>query len=157
MNTYILQLYCIMLKCTHMVTCKSSHDFKQQLQGVGLRSTPRRVRVLEALHKHGKMSADEIAALPEAHEMDRVTVYRILKQLHEKGLVYEAHATHAGTHYQLTDHHTHMLTCTSCGYSEELPECHLSHTVPVAQTRRFPRVHAHALTFFGTCTRCARS
>jgi Fe2+ or Zn2+ uptake regulation protein len=139
------------------MVCSAPHHFEQQLRARGIRPTRHRLAVLEVLHDEGMASAEELAAHKELKNMDRVTIYRTLKQLVVAGLVYETHAVHAGTHYQLVEHHTHTVTCVSCNRVESLSlhDASLEKKLLSAHVHGFSSIHAHALTFFGTCKACA--
>jgi Fe2+ or Zn2+ uptake regulation protein len=101
-------------------------------------------------------SAEELAGNSALAHMDKVTIYRTLKQLVVAGLIYETQAGHAGVHYQLVEHHTHVVKCVSCGKVDTL-EAHdvvLEKKLAAMHMKSFAHIHAHALTFFGTCKTC---
>ncbi len=140
-----------------MHTCDKVHNYRERLSSLGIRPTKHRLAVLATLHEEGKASAEELAARPAVRGMDRVTVYRTLKQLMAAGVVYEAQAGHAGLHYELVDHHTHVVKCVGCGVTADMPAGgQLEKQLQSVRVPRFAHVHAHSVAFFGTCNECAR-
>lgn len=139
------------------MACTAPHHFEEQLRAQGVRPTKNRLAVLQVLHDEGTASAEELSARHALKDMDKVTIYRTLKQLVVAGLVYETQAGHAGVHYQLVEHHTHVVKCVSCGRVDSLAahDTALEKELVSMRIRDFTQVHAHALTFFGTCTACA--
>ncbi len=138
--------------------CHSVSDFGNLLQHAALRVTRRRVAVLHAFHRHGRMSAEEIVTTKEASGMNRVTVYRIVQELVAAGILVPTIGEHAGAHYELYDHHTHTISCVHCGTIETLPSCigSVADDAAVRLSSRFSKIERHSMSFFGTCERCIR-
>lgn len=134
--------------------CRHAHDFRALLVHAGMRPSARRLSILEALHAKGPLSADDVATQVgvTAH---RVTVYRTLHQLHTAGVV-TVTDTAGATRYELAMHHSHTITCRSCGRTEVLKDCFFEGTEKIAakHSTMFQMIDAHALSFFGHCTRC---
>lgn len=141
-----------------MTSCLGSHRFEEQLRSRGVRPTPHRIAVLTVLHDEGMASAEELAGNGALAHMDKVTIYRTLKQLVSAGLVYETQAGHAGLHYQLVEHHTHVVKCVSCNKVDSIAadDDVLEKRLSSMRAKAFAHIHAHALTFFGICKGCER-
>lgn len=139
--------------------CRGSHDFGEALAATGLRPTPRRLALLEALHARGALSADEAAAVAgKIAPMDRVTSYRNLEALAATGLVTATGEAAAATRYEIGDHHTHAIVCARCGKTERLDSCGLDRLDRAAlrASRSFARIHGHSLSWAGICRGCDR-
>ncbi len=100
-------------------------DLGAALRARGMRLTPQRRRIVDALTslEHGtpdavaaKVSEDGGAALPLS------TIYRGLDALEELGIVSHTHLDHRAPTYHLADHATHIhLVCLGCGTVSEAP------------------------------------
>ena len=100
-------------------------DLGAALRARGMRLTPQRRRIVDALTslEHGTPDAvaatvaeDGGAALPLS------TIYRGLDALEELGIVSHTHLDHRAPTYHLADHATHIhLVCLGCGTVSEAP------------------------------------
>jgi Fur family transcriptional regulator, ferric uptake regulator len=96
-------------------------DYPQLLAAKGLDPTPNRVRLMEAIgNKASPLSAQEIfLILRGTSPINRVTVYRILDLLVEKGLVLSLNGLGRGMVYGLAPNENHPahphFQCKSCG------------------------------------------
>jgi Fur family ferric uptake transcriptional regulator len=82
-----------------------------------MRLTPHRRAVLAVLeHGHRPLTTDEVAA---ASGVPVSTVYRILAELADAGVVARVAGAAGGDRHELaeafSDHHHHHLVCTECG------------------------------------------
>lgn len=135
--------------------CVADHDFPALLRNVNLRTTVQRLATLRALHNNAA-SADEIVIRSKG-ALNRVSAYRIIKQLLAAGIVVPVQHLEGATQYQLADHHKDRIICTSCGVEESLKTCLLGSVHHSVLTRSsFISVHGHAAEFFGTCNKCSR-
>lgn len=145
-----------------MRKCTRHHDFKERLASCAIKPTKHRCRILEFLHQHEGVTADEVAA-HVGSDMNRVTVYRILTHLHAHGLLALDHGVNGVMRFSLLDHHTHTITCTSCNKTEtvgsSLDSCLFSSVEEKAQkaSKLFDAITSHSVHLFGTCTRCAHA
>jgi Fe2+ or Zn2+ uptake regulation protein len=136
--------------------CIVQHTYGTYLQKVGIRETLPRKRILELLHEKGPLSADTIISLDK--KIDRVTAYRTLGLFLEKGLVRKVIHGSSAARFELTDHHSHYLTCVRCGTSETVSYCipsSLEQRV-LRESSQFARIQSHALEFVGLCKTCAK-
>ena len=129
------------------------------LASVGLRTTQPRRAVLRVLsHKHVPHAPQDVwrAVRRSGQSVNLVTVYRILRQLQEVGIVH-LHPT-TGKYVLCTaigDHACHsFLTCEQCGNVEELHDeqlCAEEHRI--AKKAGFaPRYHVSDVV--GICAHC---
>lgn len=84
-----------------------------QLHNRGLRNTPQRQRVLEAVRALGHATPEQVAAAVD--DVDLTTVYRTLELLEEIGVVKHTHLGHGAPSYRpADDQHVHIV-CHHCG------------------------------------------
>lgn len=135
----------------------SDAEIIEQLRARKLKITDGRVAVLRCLMSaHEPMVIETIAhAVPT---LNVVTLYRMLKQFVDCGLVYQTDFRAGKAYFEFQDHHHHHIVCTSCGVQESVEDC-----VPDAYvqrvahaTKKFSTITTHALEFFGICKKCAR-
>jgi Fur family peroxide stress response transcriptional regulator len=99
-----------------------TRDPVQRLRAAGLRVTPQRVAVLEALDASSHPTADEVYRRVAARypQMGLATVYNTLAALARHGQVVAVNMAD-GRRYDLrTDPHQH-IRCRSCGRVDDLP------------------------------------
>ena len=128
-------------------------DLAERLHSRGLRVTPQRARVLEAVRNLGHATPEEIfEAVPE---VDLTTVYRTLELLEELGLVRHTHLDHGAPAFRpAEDDHVHVV-CHDCGAVVDAPAA-LADDLErrLRDERGFWLDRAH-LTIFGRCAGCA--
>lgn len=129
------------------------------LQEKGLRATKQRISLLSLLQTyHRPLTIQDIIG-HLAHEMDAVTVYRILDVLKQNDVVRE-YVQEKKLCYEFSDHehdHHHVI-CTKCHRTEDFVGCESDRIEKNAlkQVKSFAMITAHSLELFGLCTRCAR-
>ncbi len=131
------------------------------LRSLNLKITPRRVSVLKIL------SEQPIYLSPEEvwQEMRRrfrtvglPTVYRILDQLSEKGLIFKVIHADRKLYYYLCrtrDHHHHFV-CVSCRKVEEVDFCRGREIELSVEERVKGKVFSHFIQLDGLCEACLR-
>lgn len=95
------------------------------LRARGMRMTPQRRRIVDALAVLGHGTPDEVAAqvaLDGGPTLPLSTIYRGLDALAELGAISHTHLDHRAPTYHLTEHATHLhLVCLGCGSVAEAP------------------------------------
>lgn len=94
-----------------------SIDWEQTLRTHGLRVTPQRQLVYEAVDHLGHGTPEQILGEVQrtASGINLSTVYRNLEVLEEVGLVTHAHIGHGPPTYHRVDTHTHIhVVCEQC-------------------------------------------
>lgn len=135
-------------------------NFRQVLRRSGFKATPARLAILEILRATKRpMSAQAIFdALPRG--ADRVTVYRTVKSLKEKGIISQIDLRHNHAHYELANlaEHHHLI-CIRCGRVEDIHRCGIEETYPkmLRASKHFTKITEHALEFYGVCKKCDRN
>ena len=126
----------------------------------GLRLTPQRQLILEAVHELGHATPE----LVHQHVRERAagvnitTVYRTLELLEELGLVNHTHLSHGSPTYHAAgeDQHVHLV-CRSCGSIAEVdPSVMGPVTDRLRDEQRF-RVDVGHISLFGVCGNCKES
>lgn len=134
-------------------------DLTQELQEAGLRMTPQRLMVMDAIFHHdGHITAEDIHAKVQARYpyVDLSTIYRTLQVLKEQGLAAELQVPDGPTQYEalLGDCHHHAI-CRTCGKMLELaPE-----TLEPIRDQLLAQHDFHAelthVAILGLCSTCA--
>jgi Fur family ferric uptake transcriptional regulator len=123
----------------------------------GLRLTPQRQLILEAVHELGHATPE----LVHNHVRERVagvnitTVYRTLELLENLGLVNHTHLSHGSPTYHAAgaDQHVHLV-CRACGSISEVdPSVMLPVTDRLRDEKGF-RVDVGHVSLFGECADC---
>jgi Fur family transcriptional regulator, ferric uptake regulator len=128
-------------------------DLATQLRSRGLRVTAQREQVLQAVHRLGHATPEQIGeAVPGA---DLTTVYRTLELLEELGFVRHTHLGHGAPAYRpAEDEHVHVV-CHSCGrVSDVAPALIDQLSAQLHDELNFTVDRAH-FTVFGRCSDCA--
>lgn len=131
------------------------HD---RLRARGLRLTPQRQLVLEAVVGLGHATPDDILEQVRrtAAGVNISTIYRTLELLEELGLVTHTHLGHGAPSYHAADDADHLhLVCRECGGIEEMPPDVLDAVVGRIATEHGFAVDVGHFAIFGTCSGCA--
>ena len=95
-----------------------SEELDAVLRARGLRATPQRRFVLDALERLGHATPDRVWEQVQAvaPSLSPSTVYRTLELLEELGVVAHTHLGHGAPSYHLATHADHIhLVCRRCG------------------------------------------
>lgn len=129
-----------------------------ELRHRGLKVTLPRLQILEIFQKAEArhLSAEDVyrRLFEQGHEVGLATVYRVLLQLSQAGLLKQAHFEADKAVYELDDgqHHDHLV-CTACGRVREFHDDAIEQRQQsIAEEHGFEVVeHAHIL--YGRCTK----
>ncbi|HSI61243.1 MAG TPA: ferric iron uptake transcriptional regulator [Ideonella sp.] len=129
-----------------------------ELKSSGLKATLPRIRILEIFQKSAQrhMTAEDVfkALLNEGSDIGLATVYRVLMQFEQAGLLSRNHFESGKSVFELNEgqHHDHLV-CLSCGRVEEFfdPEIEARQRA-VAQARGFD-LQDHALALYAVCNK----
>jgi Fur family ferric uptake transcriptional regulator len=130
----------------------------QDLKSVGLKATLPRLKILELFQKSGQrhLSADDVYKLLLNENMDigLATVYRVLTQFEQAGVLARSHFDNGKAVFELNEgqHHDHLV-CLQCGRVEEFYDPEIEkRQASIAQQLGF-ELQEHALALYGNCTK----
>jgi Fur family transcriptional regulator, ferric uptake regulator len=128
------------------------------LKTIGLKATMPRLRILELFEKSAvrHLSAEDVykILLKEGTDTGLATVYRVLTQFEQAGLLVRHHFETDKAVYELNrgGHHDHLV-CLQCGRVEEFfDEGIEKRQMAVAKERGFA-IHEHSLHIYAECTK----
>jgi len=131
----------------------------EELKNTGLKATLPRLKILEVFQKNGEqrhMTAEDVfrVLLQERSDIGLATVYRVLTQFEQAGILSRSHFESGKAVYELNEgtHHDHLV-CLDCGRVEEFydPEIEQRQN-DVANLKGF-KIADHALSLYAHCTK----
>jgi Fur family transcriptional regulator, ferric uptake regulator len=132
----------------------------EELKSSGLKATAPRIKILEIFQKTSlrHMTAEDVykALLAEGADIGLATVYRVLMQFEQAGLLKRNHFESGKSVFELNQgqHHDHLV-CLTCGRVEEFYDAQIEQRQrAIAHTRGF-ELEEHALSLYATCTKKA--
>jgi Fur family ferric uptake transcriptional regulator len=130
----------------------------QSLKDIGLKATLPRRRILE-LFEAGKvrhMSAEDVyrALLAEGLDVGLATVYRVLTQFEQAGLLARQHFEAGKAVFELNQggHHDHLV-CLQCGRVEEFYDAEIEKRQGEVARQRGFQLNGHSLALYADCTK----
>jgi len=141
---------------------KHTSDRTRVLKSSGLKATPPRIKVLEIFQRAEPrhLSAEDLykALVAEGSEIGLATVYRVLTQLADAGLLTRSRFETGKAVFELNTgtHHDHLV-CLGCGRVDEFYDAQIE-----ARQREVARaigfgLQEHALALYGLCSDCTGS
>ena len=132
-----------------------------QLKGNGLKVTGPRLKILDlfASHADEHLSAEDVyrILLDDGIEVGVATIYRVLTQFEQAGILLRHHFETGKAVYELNkgEHHDHLV-CVKCGdvtefHNEEIERLQDK----IAQDNGY-RIVDHALYMYGVCGKCQK-
>ena len=129
-----------------------------ELKSSGLKATLPRIKVLEVFQKTSQrhMSAEDVfkLLLADGADVGLATVYRVLMQFEQAGLLSRTHFETGKAVFELNEgkHHDHLV-CVDCGKVEEFFDAEIEKRQRnIAQTHGF-ELQDHALALYASCTK----
>jgi Fur family ferric uptake transcriptional regulator len=133
----------------------------QELRKAGLKVTLPRIKILEVLEgaDNRHLSAEDVykALLEAGEEVGLATVYRVLTQFENAGLVARHHFEGGHSVFELEQgqHHDHLV-CVKCGRVEEfVDETIESRQKAIAEKADYD-ITDHCLYIYGICPACQK-
>jgi Fur family ferric uptake transcriptional regulator len=124
----------------------------------GLKATLPRIKILEVFQRTAMrhMTAEDVykALLTDGADVGLATVYRVLMQFEQAGLLTRSNFESGKSVFELNEgqHHDHLV-CLTCGRVEEFYDAEIeSRQRAVAQARGFA-LQDHSLALYATCIR----
>ena len=129
-----------------------------ELKSTGLKATLPRLKILEVFQKglQRHMTAEDVfrVLLQERSDIGLATVYRVLTQFEQAGILSRSHFESGKAVYEINEgtHHDHLV-CLDCGRVEEFydPEIEKRQN-DVAKVKGF-EIAEHALSLYAHCTK----
>jgi Fur family ferric uptake transcriptional regulator len=129
-----------------------------ELKSTGLKATLPRLKILDVFHKGGQrhMTAEDVfrVLLEERSDIGLATVYRVLTQFEQAGILSRSHFEGGKAMYELNEgtHHDHLV-CLDCGRVEEFYDAEIERRQnDVAKLKGF-EIADHALSLYAHCTK----
>ena len=130
-----------------------------ELKNSGLKATLPRIKVLEVFQKTSQrhMSAEDVfkTLLAEGADVGLATVYRVLMQFEQAGILSRNHFESGKAVFELNEgkHHDHMV-CVSCGKVEEFYDAEIERRQQHIAKSRGYELHDHSLSLYVLCQDC---
>lgn len=131
-----------------------------ELKSTGLKATLPRLKILEVFHgaKQRHMTAEDVyrVLLDERSDIGLATVYRVLMQFEQAGLLTRSNFDSGKAVYELNEgqHHDHFI-CTSCGKVEEFYDAEIEKRQQAVAKAKGWVVQDHTMALYGQCASCA--
>jgi Fur family ferric uptake transcriptional regulator len=129
-----------------------------ELKSSGLKATLPRIKILEVFQRTTQrhMTAEDVfkVLLAEGADVGLATVYRVLMQFEQAGLLSRNHFETGKSVFELNEgkHHDHLV-CMDCGRVEEFFDAEIEkRQKAVAQGRGF-ELQEHSLSLYAACTK----
>ena len=129
-----------------------------ELKSTGLKATLPRLKILDVFQKGSQrhMTAEDVfrVLLEERSDIGLATVYRVLTQFEQAGILSRSHFESGKAVYELNEgtHHDHMV-CLDCGKVEEFYDAEIEKRQhAVAKAKGFS-IADHALSLYAHCTK----
>lgn len=129
-----------------------------ELKNTGLKATLPRMKILEVFQKGAKrhMTAEDVfrVLLDERSDVGLATVYRVLTQFEQAGILSRSSFESGKAIYELNEgkHHDHLV-CLDCGIVEEFIDPEIEKRQHSVATSRGFVLQDHALSLYGNCTK----
>lgn len=129
-----------------------------EIKNSGLKATLPRIKILEIFQKTSQrhMTAEDVykALLVEDADIGLATVYRVLTQFEQAGLLSRNHFESGKAVFELNEgHHHDHLVCLTCGKVEEFFDAEIeARQHKIAQERGF-ELQEHSLSLYAACVK----
>jgi Fur family transcriptional regulator, ferric uptake regulator len=130
----------------------------QELKDMGLKATLPRLKVLELMQqsKERHLTAEDVyrLLLDEHSDVGIATVYRVLMQFEQAGIVKRHHFEGGKSVFELNEggHHDHIV-CLDCGRVEEFYDAKIEQRQTAVAAERGFAIAEHALYIYANCTK----
>jgi Fur family ferric uptake transcriptional regulator len=129
-----------------------------ELKSSGLKATLPRLKILEVF-QHAKsrhMTAEDVfkALLAEGADIGLATVYRVLMQFEQAGLLSRSNFESGKAVFELNEgtHHDHLV-CLDCGRVEEFFDAEIEQRQRAVTESRGFALQEHSLALYARCTK----
>jgi len=129
-----------------------------ELKSTGLKATLPRLKILDVFQKGGQrhMTAEDVfrVLLEERSDIGLATVYRVLTQFEQAGILSRSHFESGKAVYELNEgqHHDHLV-CLDCGRVEEFYDPDIEQRQQAVAAAKGFAIADHALSLYANCTK----
>ena len=130
----------------------------EELKSSGLKATLPRIKVLEVFQhtQRRHMTAEDVykALLVDGSDVGLATVYRVLMQFEQAGLLSRSNFESGKSVFELNqgEHHDHLV-CLTCGRVEEFFDAQIEQRQRAIAVDRGFELQEHSLSLYATCTK----
>jgi Fur family ferric uptake transcriptional regulator len=143
-----------------MTPRSKQHSCQEELRKVDLKATPARIGVLSALEETKRpLDVSSVQEYLKQHRIkaDKVTVFRIMNSLTQKGLAIPIQLNEGKLRYEhVSNANHHHFICESCGAIEDIADCNIEALEKTLRIKKGLLVKRHSLEFFGLCRNCQK-
>lgn len=132
-----------------------------ELKSTGLKATLPRLKIMDIFQKGElrHMTAEDVfrVLLLERSDIGLATVYRVLTQFEQAGILSRSHFESGKAVYELNEghHHDHFV-CTSCGKVDEFFDAEIEKRQQIVAKAKGWTVQDHAMSLYGQCAECSK-
>ena len=136
-------------------------DKIDELKSTGLKATLPRLKILEIFQsgEQRHMTAEDVYRVLLNHHSDigLATVYRVLTQFEQAGILERSHFESGKAVYELNEgtHHDHLV-CTGCGKVEEFYDAEIERRQQMVAKDKGWTLQDHAMSLYGLCADCVK-
>ena len=127
-----------------------------ELKHSGLKATLPRIKILEVFQQAERrhMTAEDVykALIGEGADIGLATVYRVLMQFEQAGLLTRSNFESGKSVFELNEgqHHDHLV-CLTCGRVEEFFDDQIEQRQRAIAASRGFEIHDHSLALYARC------
>jgi Fur family ferric uptake transcriptional regulator len=131
-----------------------------ELKSTGLKATLPRLKILDVFQRGAQrhMTAEDVyrVLLEERSDIGLATVYRVLTQFEQAGILSRSHFESGKAVYELNEgtHHDHLV-CLDCGRVEEFYDAEIEKRQNAVALVKGFAIADHALSLYAHCTKDA--
>ncbi|WP_137935953.1 ferric iron uptake transcriptional regulator [Chitinivorax sp. B] len=129
------------------------------LKDIGLKATAPRLKILNLFEtsEQRHMTAEDVYRLLIAEDLDigLATVYRVLTQFEQAGLLVRHHFESGKAVFELNQgsHHDHLV-CVKCGKVEEFFDAEIEKRQDAVAKKHSFVIESHSMYLYGLCKDC---
>jgi Fur family ferric uptake transcriptional regulator len=129
-----------------------------ELKSSGLKATLPRIKILEIFQRSERrhLTAEDVfkTLLTEEADIGLATVYRVLMQFEQAGLLSRSNFESGKSVFELNEgHHHDHLVCLDCGRVEEFFDAQIETRQREVATERGFALQEHSLSLYARCTK----
>ncbi|WP_028454441.1 ferric iron uptake transcriptional regulator [Chitinilyticum litopenaei] len=130
-----------------------------ELKGMGLKATGPRLKILNLFEtsQQRHLAAEDVYRLLLSEQIDigLATVYRVLTQFEQAGILVRHHFETGKAVFELADngHHDHLV-CVKCGKVEEFFDAEIEQRQEAIAKQHNFQMQEHEMYLYGVCADC---